>query len=36
LLARISDRLVDNVHALAYALNRSQPDAGATAAQPKS
>jgi uncharacterized membrane protein YccC len=34
LLARITDRLVDNIHALAYALKRSQPDIAAGAAQP--
>jgi hypothetical protein len=34
LLARVTDRLVDNIHALAYALKRSQPDIAAGAAQP--
>jgi len=29
LLARISDRLVDNINALAYAMNRAQPKAAA-------
>ena len=35
LLARISDRLVDNVNALAYVMNRGQPEAAAAAAQPR-
>ncbi|TPG10775.1 FUSC family protein [Rhodanobacter glycinis] len=34
LLARISDRLVDNINALAYVMHRSQPEVAATAAQP--
>ena len=34
LLARITDRLVDNIHALAYALKRSQPGIAAGRAQP--